>query len=87
MSQERVSGFPEKGADLQGRVAGELRGKCGELTGNFVKFHSERTSGEVARQFPGKFGKVRGLSRSWSLTRSLPPQKNPSLGLRTTLSC
>ena len=35
MRQERVSGFPEKGADL--RKSGELRRK------------SRRTSGEVAR--------------------------------------
>ena len=44
MSQERVSGFAEKGADL---IA--------------VKFHSERTSGEVAeKNFWGSSGNFRG---------------------------
>ena len=54
MSQDRVSGFPEKGADL--------RGKSGKLPGNLwiaVKFHSERTSGEVAEKTSGE---VRGTS-------------------------
>ena len=63
-SQERVSGFPEKGLisgevwELPGK-SGELPGKSGKLPGNpwiAVKFHSERTSGEVAEKLPGKSG-------------------------------
>ena len=65
MSQERVSGFPEKGADL-GKVR-ELPGKFGELPEKFgkfpgnlwiaVKFHSERTS---PKNFRGSSGNFRG---------------------------
>ena len=70
MSQERVSGFPEKGADLPESpgTSGEVRGtsgKSGKLPGNpwiAVKFHSERTSGEVAEKLPGKFGELLGKS-------------------------
>ena len=62
MSQERVSGFPGKGADLRGswevlKEFGEFPGKFGKLAGNpwiAVEFHSERTSGEVAEKLPGK---------------------------------
>ena len=64
MSQERVSGFPEKGADLWGRP-GNFRGSLGnfrrKLPGNLwiaVKFHSERSFGEVARKLLGKFGEL-----------------------------
>ena len=68
VSQERVSGLPEKGADLRGSPEtsgkfGELPGKFGELPGNLriaVKFHSERTSGEVAENFRGSSGNFRG---------------------------
>ena len=67
MSQERVSGFPEKGADLRGSpgTSGQVRGtsrKSGKLAGNLwiaVKFHRERTSGEVAGELRGKFGNFR----------------------------
>ena len=60
LSQERVSGFPEKGADLRGSP-----GTSGEICppGNLwiaVKFHSERTSGEVAENFRGSSGNFRG---------------------------
>ena len=54
MSQERVSGFPEKGL-----TSGEVRGTSGEVWETSgeplvtVKFHSERTSGEVAEKLPG----------------------------------
>ena len=44
---------------------GELPGKFGELPGNLwiaVKFHSERTSGEVAEKLPGKRGELPGKS-------------------------
>ena len=70
-SQERVSGFPEKGLNLRGSPGnfrgspGELPGKFGKLPGNpwiAVKFHSERTSGEVAEKLPGKFGGTSGGS-------------------------
>ena len=68
MSQERVSGFPEKGLtsgevpELPGKF-GELPGKFGKLPGNLwiaVMFHSERTSGEVAENFRGSSGNFRG---------------------------
>ena len=78
MGQKRVSGFPEKGADLRGSPGnfrgnpgnfrgslGNFRGTPGKLPGNSwiaVKFHSERTSGEVAEKLPGKFGKLPGKS-------------------------
>ena len=61
MSQERVSGFQEKGL-TSGEVP-ELPGKFGKLPGNLriaVKFHSERTSGEVAENFRGSSGNFRG---------------------------
>ena len=59
MSQERVSGFPEKGADLRGSpgTSGEVWGTSGEVwetSGeplDCLKIHSERTSGEVAENF------------------------------------
>ena len=69
-SQERVSGFPETGL-TSGEVretSGEVRGTSGEVwetSGNpwiAVKFHSERTSGEVAEKLPGKFGGLPGKS-------------------------
>ena len=59
MSQERVSGFPEKGADLRGSPGtsglGNFLGSLGNFRGNFgkaVKLHSERTSREVAEKLP-----------------------------------
>ena len=70
VSQERVSGFPEKGADLRGSLGnfrgtlGNFRGSLGNFRGNpgiAVKFHSERTSGEVAdSNFRGSSGNFRG---------------------------
>ena len=60
--RERVSGFPETGADLRG-TSGELPGKSGKLPGNpwiAVKFHSERTSGEVAEKLRGSLGNFQG---------------------------
>ena len=66
--EERVSGFPEKGLtsgevpELPGKF-GELPRKFGKLPGNLriaVKFHSERTSGEVAENFRGSSGNFRG---------------------------
>ena len=69
MSRERVSGFPEKGADswevreTSGEVPENFRGSPKELPGNLwmaVKFHSERTSGEVAGELSGKSGELLG---------------------------
>ena len=56
--------LPRERADLRGSPGtsgkfGELPGKFGELPGNLriaVKFHSERTSGEVAENFRGSPG-------------------------------
>ena len=65
-----MSGFPEKGL-TSGEVRetfGEVRETSGEVwetSGNpwiAVKFHSERTSGEVAEKLPGKFGELPGKS-------------------------
>ena len=65
-----MSGFPEKRltsgevGKLPGK-SGELPGKSGKLPGNpwiAVKFHSERTSGEVTEKLPGKFGALPGKS-------------------------
>ena len=84
VSQERVSGFPEKGL-TSGEVretsgkSGELPGKSGKLPGNpwiAVKFHSERTSGEVAEKLPGKSGEVRVSSGDFPEARgSLTPSQ------------
>ena len=95
MSQKRVSGFPEKGADLwgspgtSGEVLGNFRVKFGKLPGNLwiaVKFHSERTSGEVAENFrgssgnfrasPGAFPEARGsLTPYQRLAKNVSPKK------------
>ena len=83
-SQERVSGFPEKGADLRGSpgTSGEVwgtSGRFGKLPGSLwiaVKFHSERTSGEVAEKLPGKFGELPGKSGDFPEARgSLTPSQ------------
>ena len=84
MSQERVSGFPEKGADLREvpELPGEVWGTSGGSLGNF-----RRTSGlllsSTVRELPGKSpktsgevrgtsGEVRGLPRSSGEPDSLP---------------
>ena len=59
MSQERVSGFLEKGADLRESpgTSGELAGKSGKLAGKLwiaVKFHSERRRTSGLWELPGK---------------------------------
>ena len=58
---------------------GELPGKSGKLPGNpwiAVKFHSERTSGEVAEKLPGKFGELPGKSGDFPEAReSLTPSQ------------
>ena len=72
-SQERVSGFPEKGAtsgearETSGEVQ-ETSGEVWKLPGNpwiAFNFHSERTSGEVAEKLPGKFGQLPGSPGSF----------------------
>ena len=77
VSQERVSGFPEKGL-TSGEVR-ELPGKFGKLPGNLwiaVKLHSERTSGEVTEKLPGKFGELPGNSEDFPEARgSLTPSQ------------
>ena len=81
VSQGRVSGFPEKGADLRGSpgTSGEVWGKFGKLPGNLwiaVKFHSERTSGEVTEKLPGKSGELPGKSGDFPEPRgSLTPSQ------------
>ena len=71
-----------KGADLWGSpgtsgLVGELPGKFGKLPGNLwiaVKFHSERTSGEVVEEIPGKFGELPGKSLGSSGEPDSPSQ-------------
>ena len=65
VSHERVSGFPEKGADLWGSPF-SCGGKSGKLLGNLwiaLEMHGGRSSGEVAGQFLGMWWEV-GESRS-----------------------
>ena len=68
VSQESVSGFRKKGADLWGSPGtsgfGELPGKFGKLPGNLWIAGSStvRTSGEVAEKLPGKFPELPGKS-------------------------
>ena len=62
MSQERVSGFPEKGADLR-RSPGNFRGSPGNFRGSLGNFRG--TSGwllsSTARELAGKLvGNFRG---------------------------
>ena len=58
-SQERVSGFPEKGTDLRGKSgklpekSGELPGKSGKLPGKAGKLLSS-TARLSVRELPGK---------------------------------
>ena len=72
-----MPGFPEKG-----RTSGEVRETSGEVWGtsgnpwNAVKFHSERTSGEVGEKLPGKFGELPGKSGDFPEARgSLTPSQ------------
>ena len=94
LSRER--GWPPgKSGKLPGK-SGELPGKSGKLPGNLCiagKFHSERTSGEVAGKLPGRFGELLGKSGDFpeargSLTSSqrlakFVPKKNAPLPLHT----
>ena len=83
-----MSGFPVKGltsgevpetsGEVQGS-SGEVPGKSGKLLGNpwiAGKFHSERTSGEVAEKLPGQFGELPGKSGDFPEARgSLTPSQ------------
>ena len=64
--------------ELPGKF-GELPGRFGKLPGNLwipVKFHSERTSGEVAEKLPGKSGELPGKSGDFPEARgSLTPSQ------------
>ena len=69
MSQERVSGFPGKGADLRGSPGklpgkpGELPGKFGELPGNpwiALKSTVREVPGKSPKNFRGSSGKKLG---------------------------
>ena len=54
-SQERVSGFPEKGADLRGSL-GNFRGTSGMLFSSTVK----ELPGKSPKSFRGSSGNFRG---------------------------
>ena len=93
VSQERVSGFPEKGADLRGSP-GNFRGSPGNFWGSLGNFRG--TSGlllsSTVRELPGKSpknsgevrgtsGEVRGISRSSGEPDSLPTTRQLCLQL------
>ena len=75
MSQERCQASQRKGltsGEVEGTSREPLR-KSGKLPGNLwsaVKFHSERTSGEVARELPG--GSLGSLTPSQRLAKFVP---------------
>ena len=77
-----------KSGKLPGK-SGDLPGKSGELLGNSwiaVKFHSERTSGEVAEKLPGKFGELPGKSGHFPEARgSLTPSQRRQICLQFDL--
>ena len=76
--------------ELPGKFGG-LPGKFGKLPGNLwiaVKFHSERTSGEVAEKLLGKFGKVPGKSGDFPEARgSLTPSQRLAKICPQNLAC
>ena len=77
--------LPRERADLRGSPgnfrgsSGNFRGKSGKLPGNpwiAVKFHSKRTSREVAEKLPGKFCELPGKSGDFPEARgSLTPSQ------------
>ena len=76
--------------ELPGKF-GELPGKFGKLPGNLwiaVKFHSERTSGEVAENFRGSSGNFRGSPRTSQKLGGawLPTSDSPNLSPAIFLS-
>ena len=85
MSQERVSGFPEKGADLRGSL-GNFRGSQGNFRGSLGNFRGtsglllsstvRELPGEVAEKLPGKFGELPRKSADFPETQgSLTPSQ------------
>ena len=74
-----MSGFPETG--LTSVEVRGTSGKSGKLPGNpgvAVKFHSERTSGEVAEKLPGlgqKLGVAASLTRYQRLANFVSKQR------------
>ena len=87
VSQERVSGLPEKGADLWGSpgTSGEVLGTSGEVSETSGeplgagRFHSERIPGKLPKNFQATSGEVRGLPRSSGEPDSLPATRQISL--------
>ena len=77
MSQERVSGFPEKGADLRGSL-GNFRGSFGNFRGTSglqLSSTVRELPGKSPKNFRGSSGKsreVRGLPRSSGEPDTLP---------------
>ena len=80
MGQERVSGFPGKGANLRGSP-GNFRGSLGDFRGSLGNFRGRSglplssTVRELPGKPPGKFGELPGKSGDFpeaqgSLTRS-----------------
>ena len=83
VSQERVSGLPDKGADLRGSLGnfrgsfGNFRGTSGLLVGSTVR----ELPGKSPKNFQGSSGNFRGspgtsqkLGAAW-----LPPSDSPNL--------
>ena len=61
MSQERVSGFPEKGADLRGSL-GNFRGSLGNFRGTsglLLSFTVRELPGKSPKNFRGSSGNFR----------------------------
>ena len=88
-ASQRKGGPPGKSGKLPGK-SGELPGKSGKLPGNpwiAVKFHRERTSGEVAEKLPWKLGELPGklgeLPRSSGELDPLPATRQICLQSKT----
>ena len=67
MSQGRVSGFPEKGTDLQGSP-GNFRGSLGNFQGTFgLRLNStvRELPGKSPKNFRGSLGNFRGSPRTF----------------------
>ena len=71
MSQERVSGFPEKGADLRGSL-GNFRGSLGNFPGNLWILLFSSTVRELPGKSPKTSGEIRGTSGEvWETSQKL----------------
>ena len=93
MSQERVSGFPEKGADLRGSL-GNFPGSLGNFRGSLRNFRGSsglllsstvrELPGKAPKNFRGSPGNFRGsLGTSQKLGGArLPPSDSPNLSPR-----